>query len=554
MIQEITQKIHNIFEEIYPNVLKVDEISVFKTKNNKFGDYTFNTSFLFKNKLILDVKWFLEQLKISLEKDRLFSKIEISSNNYINFFIHNEYYVNLCYKILNEKQTFGKPKIISKKILLEFVSANPTGPLHFGHARGIVLGNVLANVLKFSGHQVTKEYYLNDAGQKILNLVWTVRLLANSQPLWQDAYKGDYLLDFANKIKETRPELVSLKQKIEYVSENEFIPTSHVDDKELANICIKEMMNSIQETLKSLNVIMDSYVSEKSLLHKTQNIIELLKNKNEITSHENAVFFQTKDFLEKERVLQKSNGEYTYFANDIVYHLEKYNKNYDYLINVWGADHHGYVSRLKSAIKSLNQDPNKLEILLLQMVKFIKNGKSITFSKTEGNVITIDEILGEINESAHNPNAGRDALIYFLLSRSHDSQLDVDIDLLKTRSMDNPVFYAQMMHARMHQIIEKANNSTEFKIIKNFNELNRFSEYSFSIEEKEMLLLCEEFSNVISNIIKANSPHLLVFWIQNFAQKFASYYTVLQKIHKDSILPSKKFIAENQNWVDLRYC
>jgi arginyl-tRNA synthetase len=263
------------------------------------------------------------------------------------------------------------------------------------------------------------------------------------------------------------------------------------------------------------------------------------------------VFFQTKDFLEKERVLQKSNGEYTYFANDIVYHLEKYNKNYDYLINVWGADHHGYVSRLKSAIKSLNQDPNKLEILLLQMVKFIKNGKSITFSKTEGNVITIDEILGEINESAHNPNAGRDALIYFLLSRSHDSQLDVDIDLLKTRSMDNPVFYAQMMHARMHQIIEKANNSTEFKIIKNFNELNRFSEYSFSIEEKEMLLLCEEFSNVISNIIKANSPHLLVFWIQNFAQKFASYYTVLQKIHKDSILPSKKFIAENQNWVDL---
>jgi arginyl-tRNA synthetase len=357
-----------------------------------------------------------------------------------------------------------------------------------------VLGNVLANVLKFSGHQVTKEYYLNDAGQKILNLVWTVRLLANSQPLWQDAYKGDYLLDFANKIKETRPELVSLKQKIEYVSENEFIPTSHVDDKELANICIKEMMNSIQETLKSLNVIMDSYVSEKSLLHKTQNIIELLKNKNEITSHENAVFFQTKDFLEKERVLQKSNGEYTYFANDIVYHLEKYNKNYDYLINVWGADHHGYVSRLKSAIKSLNQDPNKLEILLLQMVKFIKNGKSITFSKTEGNVITIDEILGEINESAHNPNAGRDALIYFLLSRSHDSQLDVDIDLLKTRSMDNPVFYAQMMHARMHQIIEKANNSTEFKIIKNFNELNRFSEYSFSIEEKEMLLLCADLS------------------------------------------------------------
>ncbi|MDO8735056.1 MAG: arginine--tRNA ligase, partial [Elusimicrobiota bacterium] len=384
-------------------------------------------------------------------------------------------------------------RLNGKKILIEFVSANPTGPLHIGHGRGAAYGDSLSRLFEFLGAKVEREYYINDVGNQMEILAQSVRSHIDKKPLQDIGYKGKYIEDIANEIKNS-------KLEIENAGIKEFT--------------INKILEWIKNDLEKFGVQFNNWFWESSLYKKNEvdEIIQKLKEKNLAFEKDGAVWFKSTDFSDdKDRVLVREDGRKTYLASDIAYHFSKYKRNFDEYIDIWGADHHGYVERMKGAVKAVGCDDKKLKIILYQLVNIIKDGKKINMSTRSGEFITLQEVMDEV---------GVDATRFFLLMRNSESHLDFDLDLAKKQTPENPVFYVQYGHARICSIFKEAEKQG---VGSRKLEVGRLELLKLK-EERELIKKVLYFDDLLEIAARDYAPHYLTKYLQDIASCFHSYY------------------------------
>lgn len=426
--------------------------------------------------------------------------VEIAGAGFLNFHFTDTFLQNELKKILEQKENYAKQQSNQKeKLMVEFVSANPTGPLHIGHGRGAAIGDSLGRILKHLGYNVVKEYYLNDVGNQmnVLGESTKIRykqLKGEDIAFLDDGYKGDYIKDIAQ-------ELINEGKKID-----------EIDFKEEANTRI---LNGIKEDLNLFAVTFDNWFSESEIAVKKDNnnltevdkVCQFLKEKGFAYEQEGALWLNsTKYGDDKDRVLKRSDGRYTYLASDVAYHKNKYEREFTKVINLWGADHHGYVARINAAIQMLGETQDALKIILYQLVSLVRNGIPVAMSTRSGEFITLKEVLDEV---------GTDACRFFFLLRAPDSQLEFDLELAKKQSSENPVFYVQYVNARCHSIFRDYKD--EENIDANFNLLN-------SKEERDLIKKLILFEDTLVICQKTMSPHHLTTYLTETADIYHRFY------------------------------
>jgi arginyl-tRNA synthetase len=490
-----------------------------KPRRADLGDFSTNLALILQGKIGIKPRELAENLVEELKIEPLFKKIEIAGPGFINFWINPEVYRENLKEILKEGERYGAIDLgQGKRVHIEFVSANPTGPLHIGHGRGAAYGDALARILKFSGFEVFKEYYINDRGTQMNILGASVYLRAkelSGEKIFfpTDYYQGDYIRDIAKEALRLYPDLLER-------SEEEAISLC----RELA---IKIILEDIKSDLENFRVFYDNWYSERALYEKglLNEVLEVLREKGDLYEMDGALWFKSSLYGdEKDRVIRKASGEWTYFASDIAYHYEKFVKRgFDLAINLWGADHHGYVARLKGALKAFGIEENKLQVLLIQMVNLMEDGKLKSMSTRKGEYVELKELVREV---------GVDAVRFIFLSRSHDSPLEFDVELAKKQSMENPVYYVQYAHARICSLKEKA-KERGLKIEEILEaDLSKLGED----EEIEILKKLSEFSDVVEMSALGLSPYKIVYYLLDLAASFHEYYNKYKIISEDKEL------------------
>ena len=472
------------------------------------------------------------------ENDPLIESITIVKPGFINIKFKPIFWSNFIKEIILNAKTFGiNEKEKKLNYLVEFVSANPTGPLHVGHCRGAILGDVISNVLLFNNHKVTKEYYVNDYGNQIINFTKSVyfrirevkynETFPSENP---DLYPGDYLIDFANNIITSNKDLNF--DKYEDISEK------------LTALSIEQALLLIKKNLKSLGIKHDSFVSEKKIVQnkEVENVINFLESNNfvykgkikapEGEDNKNWVereqlLFKSTDFGDdKDRALQKSDGTWTYFASDVAYHKNKVDRKFDYLINILGADHAGYIKRISSSVDALSGTKNKLICKISQLVKLIKDKKPFKMSKRKGDYITVDDLIDEV---------GKDATRFIMLNRSSDVELDFDFDAVKEKSKDNPLYYVQYCYARISSVFRHLERDLDKDInIDNYN-------FEYSDDEIKILKKISEWPKCIDLASSKLEPHRIPIFLYELAAEFHSYWNLGKQF------PEKRFINDQKN-------
>jgi len=485
--------------------VSLDEIQLEIPKNPEHGDFSTNLALTLAKPERKAPRKIAEILVAALQGDSLCDKIEIAGPGFINFRLAATCWYNVLDQIAEQGKKYGCSNIGNgTKIQVEFVSANPTGPLHIGHGRGAVVGDAVAAVLQAAGFEVQREYYINDAGNQILTLGRSILLrlrelqgVAIEFP--EDGYQAEYVVELAAKYRSEQGELTD-------VSETEAIELC-------ARFGIAEVLKWIETDLKAFGIQFDHWYSEKSLYDRGMVDQELKKLAEKGLSFEqdDALWLRTTEFGDdKDRVLIKSDGSYTYFASDVAYHMEKFDRGFDRVIDVWGADHHGYIPRMKAMLAGLGHSPDDLEVLLIQMVNLLRDGKPYIMGKRSGNFITLKEVVDEV---------GRDACRFFFLMRRCDSQLDFDLELAKQQSSDNPVFYVQYAHARICSINRNAADS-------GLEQPSGSVDYQ-RLELTEELALVKQLARFPETVVGAAlsyEPHRIIFYLQDLAAQFHSYY------------------------------
>ncbi len=479
-----------------------------------------------------------EILAKSLEnEDKSIKEVSIVKPGFINIKFQPEFWTNFSKEIIKNAKTFGINTNEQKKnYLIEFVSANPTGPLHVGHCRGAILGDVISNVLSFNNHKVTKEYYVNDYGNQIINFTksvyFRIREIKFNETFPtdnEDLYPGEYLIEFANNI-------ISSNPKIDFTNYDAI-------SEQLTNLSIDEAIKLIKKNLSSLGIIHDNFVSEKKLVlnQEVEKVVEnLQKNKfvykgkikapageddNNWVEREQLLFKSTDFGDDKDRALQKSDGAWTYFASDVAYHKNKLDRKFDYLINILGADHAGYIKRITSSVDALSNSKGKLICKVSQLVKLIKDKKPFKMSKRKGDYITVDDLINEV---------GKDATRFIMLNRSNDVELDFDFDNVIEKSKDNPLYYVQYCYARISSVFRHL----EIDLKKDL----KIDEYNFEYSDHEIIILkkISEWPKCIEISSKKLEPHRIPVYLYELASLFHSYWN----LGKDN--PEKRFINENK--------
>lgn len=494
-----------------------------KPKNADFGDFAVNVSSLARSAKIAPPM--IAQAIVEFLSKENYSETVVGG--FINFKIEDSLLANAVAEVLAKGENYGKPEgVETEKILLEYVSANPTGPFHIGHGRWAAMGSALANLLKFYGHDVYQEFYINDAGSQIQKLGNSLRIRLQQEKgenvdfptdeiERKNYYPGDYLIPVAKKFLELNP-------------------TVDVDNVELSVLCDfakKEMEECQKKLLEDFRVHFDNFYSELDL-HKSGKVEESYKelmDKGMLYEKEGAMWFKSSEFGDdQDRVIKKADGSNTYLTADIAYHIDKLRRGYDRLINIWGADHHGYVARVKASIEALGYDPNKLEVLLGQLVNLVINGEEVRMGKRK-NMVTLDDLIEEV---------GIDATRYWMEMRNIDMTLDFDIELAKKSTDENPVFYVQYAHARVCSILRNAINDrinpengetikapmsqAEFDdLIKNFDK-NIILKTAESA--KSLILKLEEFKSVIKLSAQNRTVYTICRYVQELAAEFHSFY------------------------------
>ncbi|PIP48911.1 MAG: arginine--tRNA ligase, partial [Chloroflexi bacterium CG23_combo_of_CG06-09_8_20_14_all_45_10] len=444
-------------------------------------------------------------------------RFTIAPPGFLNFTLRDDWLARQVESILTAGESYGNLALgKGKRVQLEFVSVNPTGPLHVGHGRGAVLGSTLAHVLTAAGYQIEKEYYLNDVGSQIdaFNRSLYARYqqcLGREASMPPDGYLGNYMIDLAKEIADKQGDKFLALPKEEASSE-------------LSKIGLEKIIGSIKQDLKLLNVDFDAWFSEKSLYHNKQyfRAMELLQREDYVTKRDNATWFESSALGEdKDNVLVRSDGSPTYFASDIAYHYNKFiERKFDTVIDIWGADHQGHVPRMKAVMKALGKDPEQLKVIICQLVTLRRGEEMIRVSKRSGDIITLREVVEEV---------GADACRFFFLSRSADSQMDFDIELAKKQSLDNPVYYVQYAHARIASILRLANqrgidySQGDVSLLTTEPELTLI---------RRLILLPE----IIDKVATTLEPHHLPYYAQDLATAFHSFYKQCRVVSKDEAL------------------
>jgi arginyl-tRNA synthetase len=454
------------------------------------------------------------------------SNIEIKRPGFINFYFSKSYLRDAVNEIKDKGADFGKPyQDKPKKVLIEFVSANPTGPLSVAHGRQAATGDVLANILDFTGHKVTREYYLNDEGNQILILGKSIHaryceLLGEQCPFPEDGYKGDYIVDIARMI-------------VEKHHKNMIAP----DDENIQFFCdfgIKHIMEGVKKDLFDFGVKFDNYYSQRKL-GKSGNIEKVLKKldqKSLLYEKDSALwFFSTKFGDDKDRVLRKSDGSYTYITPDMAYHEDKFKRGFNLLIDLWGPDHHGYIKRMKAACQAMGKDPSALSLLIIQLVTLSRNGLPVRMSTREGEFISLREVMDEV---------GKDVSRFFFLTRRRDSHLDFDLELAKKESMENPVYYIQYAHARICGILKHKDEIGKGK--GESKDKNAILSLLGSEEELEIMRLLREFPGIIEHCAVNLEPHRLIAYLMELAGGFHSFYAKHRVVSDDADLTTARLM------------
>lgn len=502
--------------------LNVDDslvmIEIPKDKAN--GDYSTNVAMRLAKELKKAPVAIANELKEELEKSDLLDKVEVAGPGFINFIVNKGELTGVISNILKSNENYGsQDKYKDISINVEYVSVNPTGDIHPGHARGASVGDSLTRMMKKLGYKVTREYYVNDAGNQIDNLGRSIyvryhELFNVSLPMPEDGYHGQDIYDIARAIKEE--------------SNDKYLNV----DYETCKTYFKEYgtkfeLDKLKADLDLFRVNFDVWTSEKTLYSRNlvQKSLGILKDSGMLYEAEGATWLKTTEYGDdKDRVLVKTDGSYTYFRPDIAYHLNKFDRGNEYLIDILGADHHGYIPRLKAAIKSLGHKPENLDVIIIQMVRLIKDGEEFKLSKRSGKAIALRDIIEE---------AGVDATRYFFVSKAPNTQMDFDIDIATKQSNDNPVYYVQYAHARMCSILR---NDIQYELK---------DSYDLISEEKETLLLkhLNEFPSVIEECVDYREPHRMCNYVYKLAQLFHSFYNECKVIDQNNMELTKQRLA-----------
>lgn len=487
---------------------EIPAITLEVPKDKAHGDLATNVAMQLTRIAKRNPRQIAEQIIEHLDrKGASIDSAEIAGPGFINFRLDKSYLYPVIQRVLEQQAQYGRVEDgAGKKVQMEFVSANPTGSLHLGHARGAAVGDALCNVLDFAGYKVTREYYINDAGNQIYNMSRSIEArylqeLGQDAEMPEDGYHGEDIIGFAKElVAEKGDSLLSMSPGDRAGFFREY--------------GLEKELDKIKRDLERFRVPFDSWFSETSLYENGEvlKVLNELRDRNEIYEEEGATWLNTTKYGDdKNRVLIKNDGTYTYLTPDIAYHRDKYARGYDTIINIWGADHHGYIPRMKAAMEALGNDPDKLKVLIAQMVSLFQNGEKVKMSKRTGKAVTMQDLMDEV---------GVDAIRYFFTMRSMDSHLDFDMDLAISTSNENPVFYVQYAHARVCSVQRQAEEQgitlrplSEIAL----TELNTEREYDLIRKLGE---LPEEVSVAAANY----APHRVIRYVYDLASMFHSYY------------------------------
>lgn len=480
-----------------------------------FGDINSNAAMILAQALKTNPRA-IAQTVTEKFSDECILNIEIAGPGFLNFFLTDAGLLELAHQIFNEKEQFFKPTLPPKKINIEFVSANPTGPLHFGHGRNGILGDTLANILSFIGHDVTREFYINDAGAQIIKLGNSLKTrylqtIGQAIEMPEDAYHGQYLIDFAAELAHMHGATLIDK-----------------DSTYFQDIAKQKMLVQQKQTLDAYGIRFDIWFSEKALKDST-NITDFIQK---LTDHgytytlDGALWFATTQFGDdKDRVLQKSDGTYTYLAGDLPYLVNKLERGYDKLIMILGQDHHSFVIRLHALMQALGYNPEKLSVILYQLVHITKNGQSAKMSKRAGTIVDLHDIIETV---------GKDVARFFYLNRKADAELEFDLELALTTTSENPVYYVQYAYVRTCSIFEKATH-----INPDFINISTVDFTTLSLQEKNIIKKIVALKNLLVTINTSYQTHLLAYYTYELANLFHTYYNSTKAIIPDDIAQTK---------------
>jgi len=480
------------------------------TRERKFGDYATNIAMVIASKQEDNPRELAGQLARMIrdaDTDGDISEVSVAGPGFINITMSPRFWSRILKTVLEKGENFANSEMgKGKSVQVEFVSANPTGPLHVGHGRGAALGDALANILQCAGFDVQREYYINDAGNQIRTLGISVlarylELCGRDAPFPEEGYKGEYIIELARRL----------------LKEDGDLYMRAPEEKAVEKMAVKSaafILEDIRQDLEEFGVCFDVWFSEKDLLDRgdVQKTLEDMEERGTVYRYEGALWFRSTDKGDdKDRVLVKSDGSLTYFASDVAYHRDKYERGFDKVVNIWGADHHGYVARMKASIQGLGRDPDDLQVLLVQLVSLVRKGQPVAMSTRAGEFVTLREVRNEV---------GRDAARFIFLTRKADSKLEFDLELAKEKSNDNPVYYVQYAHARICSILRNAREQGVSIPDPGQVDLSLLD----LAEEKELIRHMAALPDVIEGAAAAMEPHRVTTYLRDIATTLHNYY------------------------------
>lgn len=491
-----------------------DKAQVEPPRDKQFGDVACNVALVLAKEARAKPRELAESLCArALEKGDELQAVEVAGPGFLNVTLKPHFWQKTVNQVLEQAADYGRHDHgKGRKVQIEYVSANPTGPLHIGHGRGAALGDSLARILRFTGHEVTTEYYINDAGRQMLLLGDSVRarlreLQGRDVAFPEEGYKGEYIKDIARRALDAHPEL------------------DEADDEQALEICknfaMQDILEGIKADLAEFGVEHQNWFSEKSLVDSgdVEQTLDFLKERGLAYEQDGALWFKSTGFGDdKDRVLRKSNGYLTYLASDIAYHHDKFRRGHSLLVDIWGADHHGYVPRMKAAIQALDKNPDDFHVILVQLVNLLRGGEQVAMSTRAGSFETLADVVREV---------GSDAARFIFLSRKSDSPLDFDLELVKQQTMENPVYYVQYAHARICSLMAKAEERGQALEPDARGQEDILGLLS-TAEDLELLKLVARFPDALDSAAEGLSPHFVSFYLQDLASQVHRYYTVHQ--------------------------
>lgn len=557
------QKINAVISEavtalVTENILPQDaakNIQVTRTKNKSHGDFSCNIALALAKRAAMSPRTLAESILKHLPDAREIDKVEIAGPGFLNFFLREDANLSIVQDIVQQGENFGRSRLgEGRRVQVEFVSANPTGPLHVGHGRGAAYGAVIANLLEALGCQVHREYYVNDAGRQMDILgtsVWLRYLdLAGEQIAFpSNGYQGDYVWDIAASLHREHGDTYrnSAEEVFRDLPEDEPLGDKerHIDSlveraklllgdnryRYVFELALNTILDDIRDDLERFGVVYDEWYSEKSLVERgaVNRAVEALREAGQVYVKEHALWFRSTSFGdEKDRVLVRENGQSTYFASDVAYHIDKLVRGYDEVIDIWGADHHGYVPRLKAALEALGNDPATLDVQLVQFANLYRGRLKVQMSTRSGEFVTLRQLRKEV---------GKDAARFFYVMRKCEQHLDFDLDLAKSKSADNPVYYIQYAHARICSVMRQLAQ-------KDLNYDKGCVDLGLLTESHEQMLVEQlvRYPEVVESAALNREPHQLTHHLRELANGFHTYYNAHQFIVEDNVLRNTRLM------------